>query len=95
MRIALRPSGGRGDYELAGSYNELHASDLLDKNFLFQITPALTIDGKSQAHRLSGKPRIRPQGGRHPYVVISSILLLPTPRRELQKTPVGVPPLSG
>ncbi len=33
MRIALRPSGGRGDYELAGSDNGLHASELLEKNF--------------------------------------------------------------
>lgn len=87
MRIALRPSGGRGDYELAGSYNGLHASDLLEKQFYFQITPSLIIEGKSKAHRLSGKPRIRPEiNGEHPYVVISSILLLPPPRRELIKT---------
>ena len=94
MRIALRPSGGRGDYELAGSYNRLHASDLLEKRFLFQITPALTIDGRARAHRLSGKPRIRPEGaGRHAYVLIASILLLPPPRRELLKTPETLPRL--
>jgi hypothetical protein len=93
MRIALRPSGGRGDYELAGSYHGVHASDLLEKNFLFQVTPALTIDGRAKAHRLSGKPRIRPEGGKHPYVVMSSILLLPLPRRELIKTPTGSPEL--
>lgn len=94
MRIALRPSGGRGDYELAGSYNNLHASDLLEKRFFFQITPSLTIDGRAVAHRLSGKPRIRPEdGGRHAYVVISSSLLLPPPRRELLKTPDSLPQL--
>lgn len=60
MRIALRPSGGRGDYELAGSFDTVHASDLLEKRFFFQLTPALTIDGRATAHRLSGKPRIRP-----------------------------------
>ena len=91
MRIALRPSGGRGDYELAGSYNQLHASDLLEKRFFFQITPVLVIDGKAYAKRLSGKPRIRPEGGKHAYVLIASILLLPPPRRELIKTPTDFP----
>lgn len=91
MRIALRPSGGRGDYELAGSYNELHASNLLEKNFFFQVTPGLTINGKAKASRLAGKPRIRPAGGRHAYIVISSILLLPPPRRELLRTPEALP----
>ncbi len=93
MRIALRPSGGRGDYELAGSYNRLHASDLLEKRFFFQVTPALTIDGRATAHRLAGKPRIRPEGGRHAYVVLSSVLLLPPPRRELLRTPKASPQL--
>lgn len=87
MRIALRPSGGRGDYELAGSDNGVLASTLLEKEFYYQITPSLIIDGKAKAHKLSGKPRIRPEGiGEHPYVVIFSILLLPPPRRELIKT---------
>lgn len=88
MRIALRPSGGRGDYELAGSDNGIHASELLEKHFYYQITPSLIIDGRAKAHRLSGKPRIRPEDfGEHPYVVVYSILLLPPPRRELIKTP--------
>src|SRR5688572_19860493 len=93
MRIALRPSGGRGDYELAGSFNQLHASDLLERRFFFQITPAITIDGRARAHRLSGKPRIRPEEGRHPYVVIAATLLLPPPRRELLKTAETPPQL--
>lgn len=92
MRIALRPSGGRGDYELAGSFGGLHASDLLEKHFSFQITPNLLIDGRSAAHRLSGKPRIRPDAnGIHAYVIVAAILLLPMPRRELLKTPEGAP----
>lgn len=87
MRIALRPSGGRGDYELAGSYNGLHASDLLEKDFFYQVTPSLVLQGKAKAHRLNGKPRIRPENdGQHPYVLMYSILLLPPPRRELIKT---------
>lgn len=87
MRIALRPSGGRGDYELAGSFNAISATDLLEKEFYYQITPDHIIEGKAQTHRLSGKPRIRPtSNGEHPYIVISSLLLLPTPRRELIKT---------
>lgn len=93
MRIALRPSGGRGDYELAGSDNGVYASELLEKQFYYQITPGLKINGRAKAYRLSGKPRIRPlkeEYGEHPYVVIYSILLLPAPRRELIKTPKSV-----
>ncbi len=86
MRIALRPSGGRGDYELAGSYNGIAASELLGKNMFFQITPNLIVDGKARTFRLSGKTRIRPENGKHAYVVLGSILLLPPPRRELIKT---------
>jgi putative restriction endonuclease len=93
VRIALRPSGGRGDYELAGSYNRLQASDLLEKRFFFQLTPAITIDGRAAAHRLAGKPRIRPEDGRHAYILISSLLLLPPPRRELEQTPNALPEL--
>jgi hypothetical protein len=43
MRIALRPSGGRGDYELAGSDNGVPASELFEKQFYYQITPSLTM----------------------------------------------------
>ena len=94
MRIALRPSGGRGDYELSGAYSGIKASDLLEKQFFFQITPALIIDGRAVTKRLSGKPRIRPEeGGRHAYILISSILLFPPPRRELLKTPDALPQL--
>ncbi len=91
MRIALRPSGGRGDYELAGTYNAIHASDLFERRQLFQISPSLSIDGKAAAHRLAGKPRIRPDGGRHAYVFIAALLLLPKPRRELSATPDTLP----
>jgi hypothetical protein len=51
------------------------------------------VDGKATAQRLSGKPRIRPVGGKHAYVIVSSILLLPIPRRELLKTPEHLPEL--
>ena len=87
MRIALRPSGGRGDYELAGTYNRISASELFERRFFFQVTPSLVIDGKAEAHRLAGKPRIRPtDDGRHAYRIVSAILLLPHPRRELLRT---------
>ncbi|MBW4695786.1 MAG: HNH endonuclease [Lyngbya sp. HA4199-MV5] len=89
MRIAYRSGGGRGDYELAGTDNGVYASELLEKRFYYQITPGLEIDGKAKACRRDGKPRIRPEkteSGKHPYVVIYSILLLPSPMRELKKT---------
>ena len=94
MRIALRPGGGRGDYELTGTHNDLKAADLLGKNLFFQITPGLTIDGRTVAKHLNGKYRVRPDDGwRHPYILISSVLLFPKPRRELIKTPDALPQL--
>lgn len=87
MRIALRTSGGRGDYELAGRYGKIGVGELLDKNFSYQLSPGMVLNGFAAAHRLSGKPRIRPEGdGEHAYKILGAVLLLPTPMRELRKT---------
>lgn len=41
MRIALRTSGGRGEYELAGKQGEIAASSLFDHPLLYELTPEI------------------------------------------------------
>lgn len=90
MRIALRTSGGRGEYELTGEHGGIAASDLFDRLLNFQLTPDLLIAGRQRARRVQGKPRIRlEEGGRHAYGVLADVLLMPVPIRELRATANG------
>lgn len=92
MRIALRTSGGRGEYELAGRQATVANSDLFGLNLQFQLAPDLIIDGRSAADMTQGKPRIRLEDARadqHAYRVFAGVLLLPPPRRELRLTTDG------
>ncbi len=89
MRIALRTSGGRGEYELTGDSGEFSASDLFDRRLIFQISPEISLDAHQRARRLQGKPRIRleqPGRDRHAYLLLTDILLLPRPIREIRQT---------
>lgn len=90
MKIALRTSGGRGEYELAGRQGDILASDLFDHQIIFEITPSIQLQGHSYAKYMQGKPRIRlAKGGIHAYRILTAILLLPLPIRELGKTSEG------
>lgn len=89
MRIALRTSGGRGEYELAGHQAAIRASDLLDKELEFQISPDVVLLGHQAAHHVQGKPRIRLEdqsNSRHAYLLLAAVLMLPKPKRELKAT---------
>lgn len=92
MRIALRTSGGRGEYEISGSHGDTAVSDVIDHNILFQVFPGKIINSKNWIRRLSGKPRIRLENSRvdkHLYLSLSDMLLMPKPIRELGRTPGG------
>lgn len=92
MRIALRTSGGRGEYELAGHQARIRASDLFGQRLDFELTPEITIPGGQAAHRVQGKPRIRLDNqatSRHAYRLLAAVLLLPRPKRELRTTSTG------
>lgn len=92
MRIALRTSGGRGEYEVAGSHGNLSVSNVIDHHIQLQIFPNKELDTKNWIRRLQGKPRIRlenPKTDKHIYLLLTSILLMPKPKRELGKTPGG------
>jgi hypothetical protein len=89
MRISLRTSGGRGEYELAGSQGGIKSRELADREILFQLNPNLIVPSFSVLKHVQGKPRIRLLKGKnavHAYRLMSSILLLPKPIRELSKT---------
>lgn len=87
MRISLRTSGGRGEYEFAGRQGARTTADLENKRLYYQLTPDLVIDGRSEERTAQGKPRIRLlEGGHHLYRVLSDVLLLPRPIRELRQT---------
>ena len=92
MRIALRTSGGRGEYEVAGSHGSLSVTDVIDHHIRLQIFPNKEIDTHNWIRRLQGKPRIRlqnPKVDRHIYLLLADILLMPKPKRELGITPGG------
>jgi len=92
MRIALRTSGGRGEYEISGSHGDTSVSDVIDHNIIFQVFPGRVIDSKNWVRRLQGKSRIRlenPRTDKHLYLSLADLLLMPKPIRELGKTPGG------
>src|SRR4051812_8972634 len=89
MRIALRTSGGRGEYELAGKQGSVHASDLFNKELCYELTPSIVLPGRAIATRVQGKPRIRledQQTTTHLYRLLAGVLLLPKPKREFKQT---------
>lgn len=92
MRIALRTSGGRGEYEVAGSHGSITVSDIIDFHIQLQMLPNQFIDTNNYIKRVQGKPRIRlndKNQDQHIYLTIADILLMPKPKRELSKTPGG------
>lgn len=89
MKIALRTSGGRGEYELAGRYGQISATQLFSLLQFFEITPGLLVPGLAAAMLRDGKPRIRLMGvgATHAYRFLAAVLLLPEAKRELNATP--------
>src|SRR4051794_1059089 len=87
MRIVLRTSGGRGEYELAGEQDGTSASELFDRRIALRISPDLVLDSHSTARRMQGKPRIRvdSQSPARACRVLADTPLLPVPRRELRQ----------
>ena len=89
MQIRLRPSGGRGEYELAGSHGKVRGSDLygLELEFDFGLDLRIPLYATADVH--DGKPRIRlddPHTSSHAAKVIAALLLLPQPIREIRLT---------
>lgn len=89
MQIRLRPSGGRGEYELAGSHGKVRGSDLYGLELWFQFGLDLCIPLYAIADVHDGKPRIRLNDQhvhKHAARVLAALLLIPEPIREIRKT---------
>jgi len=89
MNITLRPSGGRGEYELAGRQGKLHVHDLFGRPIFIEIIPGVSINAHSHCIRKDGKPRIRLTHiarNAHPSALIAAAMMLPKPRRERHET---------
>lgn len=92
MRIALRTSGGRGEYEVAGSHEAIRVHDVFDRQIVLELLPGLRFPTNNFVRHTQGKPRIRlldPHSDYHVYLVLAAILLLPKPKREIGATPGG------
>ena len=93
MRIVLRTSGGRGEYELAGSQGSLSRSDLFNRELVLEPIPGTSIATDNYARDVQGKPRVRlgdrPGSYNHIYLVLAGLLLLAKPKRELGDTNHG------
>lgn len=90
MRIALRTSGGRGEYEVAGSHESIRVHDVFDRQIVLELLPGFRFPTNNYVRHTQGKPRIRlldPYGDSHVYLILAAILLLPKPKREIGATP--------
>ena len=92
MRIALRTSGGRGEYEVAGSHESIRVHDVFDRQIVLELLPGFRFPTNNYVRHTQGKPRIRlldPYRDSHVYLILAAILLLPKPKREIGATPGG------
>lgn len=92
MRIELRTSGGRGEYEVAGSHESIRVHDVFDRQIVLELLPRLRFPSNNFVRHTQGKPRIRlldPHSDSHIYLILAAILLLPKPKREIGVTPAG------
>lgn len=92
MKIALRTSGGRGEYEAAGSHENTKVNDVLDKQITLELLPGLRLHTNNFVKRAQGKPRIRLSDQKqdsHIYLILAAVLLLPKPKRQISETPEG------
>lgn len=92
MRIALRTSGGRGEYEVAGSHESVRVHNVFDRQIVLELLPGIRFPTNNFVRHTQGKPRIRlldSHADSHVYLILSAILLLPKPKREIGATPGG------
>jgi hypothetical protein len=92
MRLALRSSGGRGEYELAGTHSLFPSNGLFDKEIIIELSPGVRISTKNFVTRQGGKRRVRladESTDYHIYQILAALLLLPKPIRAKGETGDG------
>lgn len=94
MYLQKRPSGGRGEYEIAGSFGGYDVRDLLNYNLLLDVSSYGTRPTGVRVIAQGGKPRLRLTGdppGIHLHRQVQAILLLPKPTRDESSVGNGTP----
>lgn len=83
LYLMKRPSGGRGEYEVAGASDRLSASDLLNHEFVLNFGSRNRVKTGVVLRLHSGKLRLRiERGSMHLHRQLAAALLMPRPRRE-------------
>ena len=92
MRIDWRPSGGRGEYELAGQAAGHSAADLLEWTLHLDLGALGIRQTELLVSAQGGKPRLRTAGNvHHIQRQLASALLLPRSRRSAENLATGQP----
>ena len=92
MRIDWRPSGGRGEYELAGQAAGHSAADLLEWTLHLDLGALGLRHTELLVSDQGGKPRLRTAGEvHHIQRQLTSALLLPRSRRSRRNLATGLP----
>lgn len=94
MHIGFRPSGGRGEYEVVGNHSGFNAIGLEGWTFNMRWPDGLVRDtGLWLDPAESGKPRLRSMLTPPIQIsrIVTSMLMLPDPTRELRSTPASLP----
>jgi NADPH-dependent ferric siderophore reductase len=89
MNITLRPSRGRGEYELAGRQGNLRPQDVYGLAMFIEVLPGMAINAQCHCVSRDRKSRIRltrPARDAHPSALIAAAMMLPKPRRERHRT---------
>lgn len=94
MRIAGRTSGGRGEWELAGTQGRIGLNDVVDRELIIELLPGIRVPTQARLPsgiwQSQGKPRLRlQQPAKHAYLILTAALLLPKPKRDWSATSGG------
>lgn len=94
MRITRRPSGGRGEYELAEEYRDLRARDLINYIISLELPEDLLIHTRIYVSDQGGKLRLRKNGADMQIQrQLTAAFLMPDSQREFGTLGAGEPVL--
>lgn len=92
MRITRRPSGGRGEYELAEEYRDIRARDLINYCISLELPEDLLIHTRICLVEQGGKLRLRMRGADiHIQRQLTAAFLMPDSQREFGTLGAGEP----
>ncbi len=86
MRITKRSSGGRGEYEISGTFGSLTPWDLVDRSIVLDLGGGLAINTQVVLRDIQGKRRLRMETAAgcemHLHRQIAAAVMMPRPARD-------------